>query len=89
VETETEPLNPEQRQAVAALVHAAAHYCNVSPAAELAGSGFQTALYAGEATITVEVALPRGGIRIFADWPAAETGRREIVAFVPPPVHRA
>jgi hypothetical protein len=43
----------------------------------------------GDATLTVEVTLPRGGIRLIADWPAAEIERREIVAFVPPPVYRA
>jgi hypothetical protein len=89
VETDTEPLTPEQRRTVATLVRAAADYCNASPAAELANSEFSAAMNRGDATLTVEVTLPRGGIRLIADWPAAEIERREIVAFVPPPVHRA
>jgi hypothetical protein len=89
-ENEIQHLTPEQQRAVAALVPAAMDYCNVSPInAELVGTDFHAALARGEATLTVEVVLPRGGVRIVADWPAAEIDRREIAAFVPPPVFRA
>ncbi len=89
-EKEIQHLTPDQEQATAALVRAAMAYVNIGPVnAELVGTDFHAALTRGEATLTVEVALPRGGIRIIADWPAAEINRREIVAFVPPPVHRA
>jgi predicted lipoprotein len=88
-ESETQYLTPEQQRAAEALQRAAADYCNASPAAELANSEFSAAMNRGDATLTVEVTLPRGGIRLIADWPAAEIERREIVAFVPPPVHRA
>lgn len=66
-----EPLNPEQVQALAALVRAGAAFVNSSPInTELVGTDFHAALNRGEATITIEIVLPRGGLQYFADWPA-------------------
>lgn len=96
-ENEIQRLTPEQQRIAEDLGRAAAAYCNSNATLtrELAGSGFSTALVCGEASLTVEVVLsgelvsPVRSIRIFADWPAKEIDRREIVAFVSPPVHRA
>lgn len=66
---ETERVDQQQRMAAVAVIRAAMDFVNKSPVgAELTGTGFANALAAGEATITLEITLNHGPIRILATW---------------------
>lgn len=79
-----ERISKAQETAARGLIKAAVEFVNVSPANELADAeAFKRALYAGEATVTIECTLYRGAIRVLVTWPAADMDMHELIALHP------